>query len=124
MEAKPSDHVWGVKELVGLLEADEAKMIAKGRRSVGSTGRKSRRNRRVLSWEWLSVQSTAEGSCSFARTSLMPWSHHWIVVGSKKLVTQRMIPSCQLFPTIVGFAHSAFKSINYRQLEPFFQRHT
>jgi len=30
MQAGLSDHVWEIEELVGLLEADEAKMIANG----------------------------------------------------------------------------------------------
>jgi hypothetical protein len=30
MEAGLSDHVWEIDELVGLLEADEAKLIANG----------------------------------------------------------------------------------------------
>lgn len=36
MESKLSDHVWEVEELVGLLEADEAKMIANGALKRGS----------------------------------------------------------------------------------------
>jgi hypothetical protein len=30
MQAKLTDHVWELDELVGLLESDEAKMIANG----------------------------------------------------------------------------------------------
>jgi hypothetical protein len=36
MEAGLSDHVWEIEELVGLLEADEAKMIANGAMKRGT----------------------------------------------------------------------------------------
>jgi len=41
MEAKLTDHVWEVEELVGLLEADEAKMIANGAMKRGPYQKKN-----------------------------------------------------------------------------------
>lgn len=44
MESKLSDHVWEVEELVGLLEADEAKMIANGALKRGPYKKREQRD--------------------------------------------------------------------------------
>ena len=40
MQAGLADHVWEIEELVGLLEADEAKMIANGAMKRGKYQKK------------------------------------------------------------------------------------